>query len=78
MIYITSEGRTASINDNLVVSGDRGLVAMLNALLKTINPQDSHTNPMAYLYYDLQDRGFNVECDPEDLVLSTLPDGAVS
>ena len=78
MIYITSEGMTASINDQFVVSGDRKLVAMLNALLPIINPQDSHTSPMAYLFYELENRGFQVEADAADLLPDDLPEDAVA
>jgi hypothetical protein len=75
MIYITGAGgATASVNDNMTVSGDPYLRNLVNTVILEVQPQlTKGVSPLAFLYYELLKRNVNAEIDPADLKETDMP-----
>lgn len=72
-------GKTATIDSDFKTDGDKLLAGVLDMEIMIINPEDSQAaNPLAYLFYELQKMGFEVEAEPEDLDDWQIPRGAIS
>lgn len=79
MLTITDAlGKKSNINDEFRATGDPALSDILNGIIAEIDPEGCHTDAMAFIYYELEKRGFDVAADPEDLTESQLPPGAIA
>lgn len=58
----------ALINNELTVTGNPGMVAMIEAEIQAIDPMNQQVEHMPYLYYALIDRGWTAIIDPEDMI----------
>lgn len=79
MLYISIEGKTITIDETLKVKGPEPFNSVIRREVRSIDPEKNHaTNNLAFLYYALEDRGYDVEADEGDLSTEELPKGAVS
>jgi hypothetical protein len=79
MITVKAIGKQATIGSDFKAKGDKTLSSALNAVIQNINPEDSQAaNHMAFLFYELENRGFEVIAEKKDLEEIPIPKDAVS
>lgn len=79
MLFITQEGKTVTVDDELKVNGPEPLKSVIKNEITNIDPEGNHAlNRLAYLFYELQKRNFDVQPQEGDLTDEDFPAGATA